>query len=205
MLNGFNPKKIYRRWKRAKFIKQYSKCLVLDSNSYYGDSFNVRLQKPDINRKYLQIGEKCIIEGNFVFERETGSILVGDRTHIGLSSLISINKIEIGNDVTIAWNCTIYDHNSHSVKWEERQYDTVQEYNDWKESGDLIKNKNWDVVKSAPIKICDKVWIGMGCTILKGVTIGEGAVVAAGSVVTKDVEPYTVVGGNPAKMIKQLK
>lgn len=56
---------------------------------------------------------------------------------------------------------------------------------------------------TAPITICDGVWIGARAIVLPGVTIGEGAVVAAGAVVTKDVEPWTVVGGNPAKFIKR--
>lgn len=56
---------------------------------------------------------------------------------------------------------------------------------------------------TAPITICDGVWIGARAIVLPGVTIGEGAVVAAGAVVTKDVEPWTVVGGNPAKVIKK--
>ena len=56
---------------------------------------------------------------------------------------------------------------------------------------------------TAPITICDGVWIGARAIILPGVTIGEGAVVAAGAVVTKDVEPWSVVGGNPAKFIKK--
>ena len=56
---------------------------------------------------------------------------------------------------------------------------------------------------TAPITICDGVWIGARAIILPGVTIGEGAVVAAGAVVTKDVDPFTVVGGNPAKFIKK--
>lgn len=56
---------------------------------------------------------------------------------------------------------------------------------------------------TAPITICDGVWIGARAIVMPGVTIGEGAVVAAGAVVTKDVEPWTVVGGNPAKFIKK--
>ena len=60
-------------------------------------------------------------------------------------------------------------------------------------------------MKSAPIHICSKAWIGTGVTLLKGVTIGEGAIVAAGSVVVKDVPPWTVVGGNPAQIIKNLR
>ena len=55
-----------------------------------------------------------------------------------------------------------------------------------------------------PIHIEDKVWLGANVTILQGVTIGEGAIAAAGAVVTKDVEPKTVVGGIPAKLIKRL-
>jgi len=54
-----------------------------------------------------------------------------------------------------------------------------------------------------PIKIGNDVWIGACAIVLKGVTIGDGAIVAAGAVVTKDVEPYTIVAGNPAKMIKR--
>ena len=55
----------------------------------------------------------------------------------------------------------------------------------------------------SPVVIKDNVWIATGAIILPGVTIGEGAVVGAGAVVTKDVEPWTVVGGNPAKFIKK--
>ena len=58
-------------------------------------------------------------------------------------------------------------------------------------------------ITSKPITIKDNVWVATGAIVLPGVTIGAGAVVAAGSVVVKDVEPWTVVGGNPAKFIKK--
>lgn len=64
-----------------------------------------------------------------------------------------------------------------------------------------MKRKN----RYAPIKIGNNVWIGSNATILQGVKIGEWAVIAAGAVVTKDVEPYTVVGGVPAKLIKKIR
>lgn len=57
--------------------------------------------------------------------------------------------------------------------------------------------------RTKPIKIGSAVWIATGAMVLPGVTIGDGAVVAAGAVVTKDVEPWTVVGGNPARFIKK--
>lgn len=56
----------------------------------------------------------------------------------------------------------------------------------------------------APIKICNNVWLGANVTVLQGVTIGKWPVVAAGAVVTKDVEPYSIVGGIPAKLIKKV-
>ena len=60
------------------------------------------------------------------------------------------------------------------------------------------------VLRCKPVHICHNVWIGVGAIILPGVTIGENAVIAAGAVVTKDVAPNTIVGGNPAKFIKNL-
>ena len=93
-------------------------------------------------------------------------------------NLYSVDKIKIGTKVAIsreAFICTA----SHDITRPERPLVT------------------------APIAICDGVWIGARAIILPGVTIGEGAVVAAGAVVTKNVEPFTVVGGNPAKFIKK--
>ena len=191
--------------KQKRMMKRAAPYVSLCQESFYDSRFNVNLRHPIESKVYLSTGKHCVLGGNYIFETETGHIQIGDRVHIGNSTFISINGIEIGNDVTIAWDCLFYDHNSHSTHWEERQHDTEQEYRDLQSGHDPIKNKNWDVVKSAPIKICDKAWIGVGCMILKGVTIGEGAIVGAGSVVTKDVQPWTVVGGNPACVLRVLR
>ena len=92
--------------------------------------------------------------------------------------LYAMASIEIGNDVCISESVSILT-GTHDVT-----------------------SVNFNLV-TKPIKVCDKVWIATGAMILPGVTIGEGAVIAAGAVVTKDVEPWTVVGGNPAKFIKK--
>nr|WP_279680237.1 acyltransferase [Dyadobacter pollutisoli] len=155
-------------------------------------------------RNYVTIGKKCIINADFIFETEKGKITIGDNVHIGNASFICRTSISIGNDVTMAWGITLYDHNSHSIHWEERMNDNNQCYKDLTESHNNILNKDWTNVVQKPIQIGNKVWIGFDATILKGVTIGEGAVVGAKSVVTKDVPAWAVVAGNPARIIKFL-
>lgn len=87
----------------------------------------------------------------------------------------------------------LIDTNSHSVDYQVRRHDLDDLYNG---------KKNWDVVDCKTIHIQDDAWIGFNSTRLKGVTIGKGAIVAAGSVVTKDVPAFSVVAGNPAKIIR---
>lgn len=193
-----------KRIKRARVNKlacymEVSPGAVLD----YG-SFNLDLRNPDSEKTYLTIGADSFIGGSFVFERGSGRVSIGERVHIGASSFISVDGIEIGDDVTIAWGCTVYDHNSHSTNWGQRRFDTMREVSDLRSGASAIASKDWSCVKSKPITIEDKAWIGFNCIVLKGVTIGEGAIVGAGSVVTKDVEPWTVVGGNPARVLKRL-
>lgn len=197
-------REIYRRFKRLTLSNRISKYVKLDDDSYYDIGFDVDLRNPQKDKIYLEIGHKCMINGQFIFETEKGFIKVGNRVHIGKSCFISRNCILVDDDVTIAWDCLFYDHNSHSIFWEERKNDTVQEYFDVCSGKSSIANKNWEIVNSKPIHICSKAWIGVGCKILKGVTIGEGAIVAAGSVVTKDVDAWTIVGGNPATFIKKI-
>lgn len=110
------------------------------------------------------------------------NISIGARTFINMGcSFQDWGGIEIGDDCLIGHNCTICTVN-HCQNPEERGSMTCH-----------------------PVKICNKVWIGANVTILPGVCIGEGAIVAAGAVVSKDVEPYTIVGGVPARIIKEIK
>jgi acetyltransferase-like isoleucine patch superfamily enzyme len=143
----------------------------------------------------LKIGEGSIVEGNLVSERDGAAITIGRNTSIGGSMLASATRIEVGDDVLISWGCNIVDHNSHAIGWSFRQHDV----RDWYHG-----KKDWTHVTIKPVKIGNKSWIGLNVIILKGVEIGEGSVVAAGSVVTKSVPPWTIAAGNPARVIREI-
>ncbi len=87
------------------------------------------------------------------------------------------------------------DHDSHHPDFAKRRNDVV----DWGRG-----EKDWTHVAMAPVRIEDKVWIGFNAIVLKGVTVGTGSVVAAGAIVTRDVPPWTVVAGAPARVVKEL-
>lgn len=106
-------------------------------------------------------------------------LYIGDHTFINTGVIISVrSKVSIGKHCQIANQVIIMDNDFHGV-----------------ENRDIPEEPQ-------PVIIEDKVWLATRCIILKGVTIGKGAVVAAGAVVTKDVPPYTLVGGVPAKVIR---
>lgn len=151
------------------------------------------------------IGKESMVGCNFIFESGEGEIEIGNNTFINMGTdIIARTRISIGNNVMISWGCTIYDHNSHSLDWKERVKDLNKTIIAYNEKKDVLDGKNWDVVRQSPIIIEDKVWIGFGCTILAGVTIGEGAVIGSHSVIRKDVEPWSVMIGNPAVLVKKL-
>jgi acetyltransferase-like isoleucine patch superfamily enzyme len=113
-------------------------------------------------------------------------IIIGDNVGISGSTIKATASITIGNNVLIGSGCLISDNDSHPIHYQDR----------------ILGNNN--KTKSCPIKIKDNVFIGARSIILKGITIGEGAVIGAGSVVSKDVPPLSIVCGNPAKVVKYL-
>lgn len=154
----------------------------------------------------VSIGDGSIVGGEFVFESSQGEVTIGTNTFINSGTrMICRRSIQIGSNVTIAWGCTIYDHNSHSLEWRVRAADHERLLDNIAAGRPLIDGKNWESVSARPIIIADKAWLGFGVTVLAGVTIGEGAIVAAGSVVRDDVAPWTVVTGNPAVHLKDLR
>ncbi|WP_081487740.1 glycosyltransferase [Nitratireductor aquibiodomus] len=173
----------------SRYLSKGAGCIV---DQIYID---VRV-KPE-QRPYVVVGDNSIVSGSYVFERGVGKITIGDGSSIGGGSLLICSQddgIAIGSHVMLSWNVTVIDSNAHSLNPDIRKMDAYA----WKlglETGQIGAYKDWGNVSSKPIVIEDQVWVGFGSAILKGVTIGKGAVVAAGSVVTKDVPPYVIVGG----------
>ena len=155
------------------------------------------------DRPYVRVGDRSMLNARIVFESPNGLVEIGERTYFGGGSVICRERVTIGDDVTIAWGVYIYDHDSNAMDWR-RRANMVRHFYDQFSRQDCYDRIDWSGVASAPIVIEDRAWIGFDAVILKGVRIGEGAVVGARSVVTHDVEPYTVVAGNPARFIKRV-
>lgn len=119
-------------------------------------------------------------------DRTDAKIIIGKNTRIHGSCIHAQERIEIGMNCLVAANCQIFDNNGHDISFEN--------------APNRINTKGYP----KPIVIHDNVWIGANSIILPGVRIGAGSIIAAGSVVTKDIQPYTLVGGNPARVIRGL-
>ena len=169
-----------------------------------GATFTISNPPPD-NRCLLEIGKESQIFGQICVLRSEAKISIGQRCQINRCNLVSVIGIEIGDDVLIAGGTIIWDNDSHSIFWKDRKNDVIQCGIDYRKTPeDWTRNKDWTHVKKAPVIIKNRVWIGFNAAILKGVTIGEGAVIGAMSVVTHDVPPYTIVAGNPARVIRKI-
>lgn len=139
------------------------------------------------NRGTLVVGDRVRLFSTVAtLQLEVGhgaALHIGDRTLINYGSSIGATQlVRIGERCNIGTHCILIDNDFHSLEPERRD----------------------EVPPSAPIVLRDNVWLGARVIVLRGVTIGEGSVVAAGSVVTRDVEPRSLVGGVPAKLLRRL-
>lgn len=148
-------------------------------------------------RANISVGANCLLQGLMVTETNASEISIGNNVFIGSNTVIDCSmKVVIDDDALVSYQCLLLDSNNHSNDASERRNDLPT----------VMKGQpyDWTAVPSKPIHVCRGAWIGARSIILKGVTVGEGSIVGAGSVVTKDVPPYTVVAGNPARVVKLL-
>jgi acetyltransferase-like isoleucine patch superfamily enzyme len=181
----------------AMFARQYLICLgVRVGPGLHMSSFPVCSRHPGAS---IQIGANVYINNKsrenmagishrtvLVAARPGAQLLIGD--HVGISGavLYCCKKVVIEEYVNIGAGVRIYDTDFHPVAWQERRINRE------------------DTVQIRPVRICRDVWIGSNAMVLKGVTIGERSIVAAGAVVTSDVPSDCVVAGVPAVIVKRL-
>jgi acetyltransferase-like isoleucine patch superfamily enzyme len=153
---------------------------------------NIRQQ-----RDAIRIGANTHLKGELLTFAHGGQISIGEYCYVGEQSHIwSAKSISIGDRVLISHNVNIFDSLTHPINARERHDHYLK----------IITSGHPDQIDlgEAPVRIGNDVWIGCLAIILKGVTIGDGAIIGAGSVVSKDVPPFTVVAGNPARVIREL-
>jgi acetyltransferase-like isoleucine patch superfamily enzyme len=142
----------------------------------------------------LVIGSNCTMDGvHFAIGRE-GRVLIGDYCYFTNAVLLCELELRIGNYVVIGWNTTLADTDFHPLAPAERIADALA-------CSPLGQGRPRPPIARRPVVIEDDVWIGPNATILKGVRIGAGAWVEAGSLVTREVPPGSRVLGNPAQIL----
>jgi len=142
----------------------------------------------------LRVGRCTTIWRASLAADEDGVIEIGDYCYIANASLVCSEHIAIGSRVMIAGGVTIADSDFHPLAPAARLADTVA----LSPVGDRARRPR---IETRPVRIEDDVWIGYNATILKGVTIGAGALVGPGALVLRDVPPGAEVAGNPAVIV----
>jgi acetyltransferase-like isoleucine patch superfamily enzyme len=177
---------------------------------------------PGLIPQNIQVGHNCVTDSSFCFKHfyarghvglrvgdevtfwrtslaveELGTIEIGSLCFLANASLVCAERITLGDRVFVAGGATIADSDFHPLAPAARLADTIA----LSPRGDKATRPQ---VESAPVIINDDVWIGYNATILKGVTVGAGAVIAPGSVVVRDVPSGMRVAGNPARPLDEF-
>ncbi len=144
------------------------------------------------------LGDNVVINSSYhtispsvskIYVYKGGCLTIGSNTGLSSTAIICNERITLGSNVNIGAGCLILDSNMHST--------------DWRVRSNRLLDSSRNATK-APITIMNNVFIGARCIICKGVTIGENTMIAAGSVVVKDIPANCIAGGNPCKVIKYI-
>jgi acetyltransferase-like isoleucine patch superfamily enzyme len=175
-------------------VKQNMEHIEYTPPTYIGPAASMINLSND--KQNIKVGSNCYIYGSLTVMNYGGKISIGQHCTLGdLSRIVSSTSITIGNRVLISHNVNILDNNSHPLDANLRHLDFLANFEG--------SAKQFNITGKA-IVIEDDVWIGFNSIILKGVTIGRGAIIGAGSVVTRDVQPWTVNVGNPLRCVQQI-
>ncbi len=172
-----------------------SRRMVLDAKAVVHPMASI--QNIRNHREAIRVGANTHIKGELLTFAHGGEVSIGEYCYVGEQSHIwSAVRISIGDRVLISHNVNVFDSLTHPVNPKERH----GHYRAIITSGHPVSID----LGEAPVSIDHDVWIGCLSIVLRGVTIGEGAIVGAGSVVSQDVPPFTIVAGNPARVIREL-
>ncbi|RJX66490.1 acyltransferase [Vibrio sinensis] len=140
----------------------------------------------------ITVGNDCRISGQTTFsgraQCEYPQLIIGNNVDIGWQNTLAVGrKIVIGNNVRLAGSVFMFGYSGHSIDANQR---AIGAGDDEQDVGDIILERN--------------VWVGTNVTICPNVTVGEGTIIGAASVVTKSLPPFVIAAGNPAKIIRHL-
>jgi acetyltransferase-like isoleucine patch superfamily enzyme len=180
-LIGNKAPSFLQAFRRIPFL--FQKEIYISSTAFLGKNLSISLRYKNDPKGMIQIGPKTRIEDFCVIHAFSGKIYVGQYTFIGPHCVLyGHGNIFIGQNCLIATHTRIISSN-HTIA---PKHTLIRMMPD-------VKKK---------IIIEDDVWMGAGVTILAGIRVGKGAIIGAGSVVTKDVPPYSISVGNPAKVVR---
>jgi acetyltransferase-like isoleucine patch superfamily enzyme len=163
---------------------------VLEGSEVFRRFFSVR-------EPAVVIGEHCHLEGCQLALGKNASLQVGSYVFAAHLIVLAEQEVRIGNCVFISFNVVIADTDFHPIEPAARMLDAIA-------VSPLANGRARPPIATAPVVVHDDVWIGPNVTILKGVTIGAGAFIEPGSMVTRDVPPRARVLGNPAQVIGEV-
>jgi acetyltransferase-like isoleucine patch superfamily enzyme len=194
LIDAIDVDLVANKIEKRKIEKNLGKVSAHQTSRFYEEAVVNNMQE---NPKKIVIGANSHLRCFLQIFKQGGAISIGKDCYAGENSKIwSAASIQIGDRVLISHGVNIHDNISHPINSQKRHNDYLRILGQNNEDA-----SNFDL-KPLPVLIKNDAWIGFNATILKGVTIGEGAIIGACSVVTKDVPDWTIVGGNPAQIIK---
>ena len=185
---------------KEKVVLRLIKKEISKKATLVGGSHNIGLQsrinlKNGSTKEDVVLCDHCELFGS-ITSFNNGKVIMKDWSKIGPNSMIiAVNRVEIGKDTAIATGVTIIDNNTHPINPADRRY--------MRHTPHGSKERQNQYSANAPIIIGENVWVGSNVRIQKGVKIGDNAIIAANSVVTKDVPANSIAAGNPAKIVKE--